>query len=144
VVDKLLLLTILQGCVEVGTRVYAAPSRCGICSLSGISRNGSVSSSRIGCRMISQLRLLFVAVVVSDGRKLMHNIVSAIHLKSATGGLEVVVYSVDTACRVGLAFVSVASLRRPMTSPMMNLVTYLQMVQRGPDSCECSCVTTSC
>jgi hypothetical protein len=94
--------------------------------------------------MTSWLRLLFAAVVKSDGRKLMHNIVSAIHLKSATGGPEVVVYSVDTACRVGLAFVSAASRRRPMTSPMMNLVTYLQMAQRGPDSCECSCVIISC
>ena len=73
----------------------------------------------------------------------MHNIVSAIHLKSATGGPEVVVYSVDTACRVALVFVSIAS-RRPMKSPMMNLVTYLQMVQMDLHFYECSCVTASC
>lgn len=141
VIDKLLLLTIFQRSVQVGTGVYRVPSRCRILRWRNISSYCRVPCRR-GVRMTNWLRLLCFGVAESNCRKLNWNSAGAIHLKSTTGWPEGVVYSVDTPCSA-LAFVSETIRQRPMMNPIVYPVTYLQMVQRDLGFSEWYCGTAS-
>ncbi|KAI8418872.1 hypothetical protein FOXG_17842 [Fusarium oxysporum f. sp. lycopersici 4287] len=143
VVDKLFLLAIFKSGVEVGPRVNRIHSRRGIfrcCGRSILERTAWLA----GSRMTSCLRLICLGVAESGCRKLMNNVFCGIHLKSASGWAEGIVYSVDTACRVVLVFVSEKSRSLLMMTLMVHIdETYLQMAQTDRClPCWC-CVTTS-